>query len=116
MCRFNEGLSSLTRGLRRGVIRGERAVLKLMFGALIRAADRWRSVKVSEFERRQLAAVRKGSSGIRGHGRPRCKAPQRTEIPQKKIQQLSDLTLMDHRTINGERAIMRARELNLYFS
>jgi transposase-like protein len=38
---------------------GERAVLKLMFGALIRAADRWRSVKVSEFERRQLAAVKK---------------------------------------------------------
>jgi putative transposase len=38
---------------------GERAVLKLMFGALIRAAERWRSVKVSEFERRQLAAVRK---------------------------------------------------------
>ena len=38
---------------------GERAVLKLMFGALIRAAERWRSVKVSEFERRQMAAVRK---------------------------------------------------------
>jgi hypothetical protein len=38
---------------------GKRAVLKLMFGALIRAADRWRSVKVSEFERRQLTAVRK---------------------------------------------------------
>jgi hypothetical protein len=30
-----------------------------MFGALIRAAERWRSVKVSDFERRQLAAVRK---------------------------------------------------------
>ena len=26
---------------------GERAVLKLMFGALIRAAERWRSVKVT---------------------------------------------------------------------
>ena len=37
----------------------ERAVLKLMFGALIRAAERWRSIKVTEFERRQLAAVRK---------------------------------------------------------
>jgi transposase-like protein len=36
---------------------GERAVLKLMFGALIRAAERWRSVRVIEFERRQLAAV-----------------------------------------------------------
>ena len=38
---------------------GERPVLKLMFGALIRAAERWRSVKVTEFERRQMAAVRK---------------------------------------------------------
>ena len=37
---------------------GERAVLKLMFGALIRAAERWCSVKITEFERR-TAAVRK---------------------------------------------------------
>jgi putative transposase len=38
---------------------GERAVLKLMFGALIRAAERWRSIKVTEFEHRQITAVRK---------------------------------------------------------
>jgi putative transposase len=38
---------------------GARPVLKLMFGALIRAAERWRSVKVTEFECRQMAAVRK---------------------------------------------------------
>ena len=38
---------------------GERAVLKLMFGALIRAAERWRSLKITEFERRQLTAARK---------------------------------------------------------
>jgi len=37
----------------------ERAVLKLMFGALIRAAEHWRSIKVTEFEHRQLTAVRK---------------------------------------------------------
>jgi hypothetical protein len=30
-----------------------------MFGALIRAAKRWRSIKVTEFEHRQIAAVRK---------------------------------------------------------
>jgi hypothetical protein len=30
-----------------------------MFGALIRAAERWRVVKVTEFERRQITAVRK---------------------------------------------------------
>ena len=37
---------------------GEKPVLKLMFGAMIRAAERWRAVKVTEFERRQMAAVR----------------------------------------------------------
>ena len=30
-----------------------------MFGALIRAAERWKSIKVTEFERRQLSAVKK---------------------------------------------------------
>jgi len=37
---------------------GERAVLKLMYAALIRAAERWRGIKVSEFEQRQLRAIR----------------------------------------------------------
>ncbi|MBK5093734.1 MAG: IS256 family transposase [Actinobacteria bacterium] len=37
---------------------GERAVLKLMFAALIRAAERWRAIKMTEFERRQLKAIR----------------------------------------------------------
>lgn len=37
---------------------GERAVLKLMFGALIRAAERWKSIKFTEFERRQTATVK----------------------------------------------------------
>jgi hypothetical protein len=30
-----------------------------MFGAVIRAAERWRSIKVGEFEHRQITAVRK---------------------------------------------------------
>src|SRR5436305_7774532 len=38
---------------------GEKAVLKLMFAALIRAADRWRGLRFGEFELRQIAAVRK---------------------------------------------------------
>jgi putative transposase len=38
---------------------GEKPVLKLMFGAMIRAAERWRAVKITDFERRQMAAVRK---------------------------------------------------------
>ena len=37
---------------------GEKAVLKLMFGALIRAAERWRGLRFTEFELRQLAAIR----------------------------------------------------------
>jgi putative transposase len=36
---------------------GERAVLKLMYAALIRAAERWRGIKITEFERRQLKAI-----------------------------------------------------------
>jgi putative transposase len=37
---------------------GERAVLKLMYAALIRAAERWRGLRITEFERRQLRAIR----------------------------------------------------------
>ena len=37
---------------------GEKAVLKLMFGAMIRTAERWRAIRVSELERRQMRAVR----------------------------------------------------------
>jgi hypothetical protein len=29
-----------------------------MFGAMIRAAERWRAIKITDFERRQMAAVR----------------------------------------------------------
>jgi transposase-like protein len=48
---------------------GEKPVLKLMFGAMIRAAERWRAVKVTEFERRQLATVRRDLAGISHRGR-----------------------------------------------
>jgi transposase-like protein len=37
---------------------GERAVLKLMYAALIRAAERWRGIKITEFDSRQLKAIR----------------------------------------------------------
>ena len=37
---------------------GERPVLKLMFGAMIRAAHRWRAIKFTDFELRQIAAAR----------------------------------------------------------
>jgi putative transposase len=38
---------------------GEKPVLKLMFASLIRAADSWRGLRITEFELRQLDAVRK---------------------------------------------------------
>ncbi len=38
---------------------GEKPVLKLLFGALIRAADRWRGLRFTEFELRKIASVRK---------------------------------------------------------
>ncbi len=37
---------------------GEKPVLKLMFAAMIRAAERWKAIKVTEFERRQMAALK----------------------------------------------------------
>jgi len=37
---------------------GERAVLKLMYAAMIRAAESWRGLRMTEFERRQLKAIR----------------------------------------------------------
>jgi hypothetical protein len=36
---------------------GERVVLNLMFAALIRAAERWRGIRITEFEQRQLRAI-----------------------------------------------------------
>jgi len=36
---------------------GERPVLKLMYGAMIRAAERWRGVRMNDFERRQMKAL-----------------------------------------------------------
>lgn len=38
---------------------GEKPAPKLMSGTLIRAAERWRRLRFSEFELRRLAAVRK---------------------------------------------------------
>ena len=37
---------------------GERPVLKLLYAAVIRAADRWRGLTIGELEQRQLRAIR----------------------------------------------------------
>ena len=41
-----------------GTMFGERPVLKLMYAAVIRAADTWRGIRISEFERRQIEQLR----------------------------------------------------------
>jgi hypothetical protein len=41
---------------------GERPVLKLMYAAVIRAAERWRGIAVGEFEQRQLERSAKSSA------------------------------------------------------
>ena len=38
---------------------GEKAVLKLMFAAMLRASERWRALKVTGFELRQMDALRR---------------------------------------------------------
>ncbi len=38
---------------------GEKPVLKLMFAAMTRAAERWRPIRITAFEQRQMEAVRK---------------------------------------------------------
>ena len=45
---------------------GEKAVLKLMFGAMIRAAERWRAIRVCELECRQMRAVFRLSPDLPG--------------------------------------------------
>ena len=37
----------------------EKPVLKLMFGAMVGAAERWRPIKITAFEQRQMEATRK---------------------------------------------------------
>jgi len=37
---------------------GERPLLKLMYAAVIRASDRWRGIKVMNFELRQCNSIR----------------------------------------------------------
>ena len=55
----------------------ERAVLKLMYAALIRAADRWRGIRITEFEQRQLRAIREEiDKDFAAHTAPAATAPQ----------------------------------------
>jgi putative transposase len=48
---------------------GERAVLKLVYAGLIRATERWRGIRITVFEQRQLKA-QCPSNGRNGHRSP----------------------------------------------
>ena len=37
---------------------GERPMLKLMFSAMLHAAERWRSIRMTSFESRQMDSIR----------------------------------------------------------
>ena len=47
---------------------GEKPVLKLVFGAMIRAAERWRAIKATDLERRRMVAVRREFDHAYGAG------------------------------------------------
>jgi hypothetical protein len=71
---------------------GERAVLKLMYAALIRAAERWRGLRMTEFEQRQLKAIRDKAARPRRANRA-GRERNRHRIPNPFIQQEPDLTV-----------------------
>ena len=63
---------------------GEKAVLKLKFGAMTRAAGRWRAIKITDFECRQMAALRQELDqeyeAQTGLAKPNSKGASRNEI------------------------------------
>jgi putative transposase len=55
----------------------KRAVLKLIYAALIRAADRWCGIRITQFEQRQLKAIRKEiDNDFAARNAPAVTAPQ----------------------------------------
>lgn len=67
---------------------GERAVLKLMYAALIRASQTWRRVVISEFELKQIDELR---NELNNDFRERTVSNVQ-RVPPKKLQQTQDLT------------------------
>jgi putative transposase len=60
---------------------GERAVLKLMYAALIRAAERWRGLKMTQFEQRQLKVIRDELDGAHAERTAPAVSPTVTASP-----------------------------------
>jgi hypothetical protein len=72
---------------------GERPVLKLMYAAVIRAAHQWRGLSVSEFEQRQLKAIREELDRAHTERTSTAFKPTSSASPISVIQQSQDLTL-----------------------
>ena len=63
---------------------GERAVLKLMYAALIRASETWKRIVISEFELRQLESLREHLNQRHGERTaPAVKSASRSQISSK---------------------------------
>ncbi len=61
-----------------GTIFGERPVLKLMYAALIRGSERWRGIRITDLERKQLERLREETEERhRKENGPAVKAPGR---------------------------------------
>jgi hypothetical protein len=66
---------------------GERAVLKLMFAAMLRASRTWQRVVISDFELRQIEELRTDRRGVKAANDVNC-----NRIPSSDLQQRRDLT------------------------
>ena len=64
-----------------------------MFGALVRVAERWRNIKVTEFERRRTQTVRQELNELYEVDNSLTKPTSKEENQTKKIQHLSDFTV-----------------------
>lgn len=53
-------------------------MLKPMFGAMIRVSERWKSIRVTEFERRYLRALRRELNGEHETDRATVRGPDMT--------------------------------------
>jgi len=71
---------------------GERAVLKLIYAALIRAAERWRGIRITEFEQRQLKVIRDEIHKDFAERNAPSSEPYSHHRPNPFIQQRADLT------------------------
>ena len=74
---------------------GERPVLKLMYAALIRGAERWRGIHMTVFESRQLEVIRQELDEEHRRQHIAGVTIVRGQVPLSRLQQGQDLTARD---------------------